>query len=248
MFFEYRWYECAPGRLAEEIDRMEEVAIAGWKGGEESVFDKYGIPRPIGAWSSVAGRRKPVFGYILQWDSFAQRDTAFPAFWAGPEWAEVRDRTNAGFTLVDHFDNWVIGPNAAWDRSGGCEGEPIGGLHEMRIHHCMAGDGHHVTAYLAEIEHRQMEVMGGRVIGVFDVKIGPDIPAIVSFIGWPDYETQQAAARRLELEPRVRERRRQWREELGDSPIRHVEQTLLKPLDYGKPLPNFGLSAEGAAA
>ena len=55
-------------------------------------------------------------------------------------------------------------------------------------------------------------------------------------------------ARRLELEPRVRERRRQWREELGDSPIRHVEQTLLKPLDYGKPLPNFGLAAEGVAA
>ena len=31
---------------------------------------------------------------------------------------------------------------------------------------------------------------------MFDVKIGPDIPAIISFIGWPDYETQQAAARR----------------------------------------------------
>jgi hypothetical protein len=40
----------------------------------------------------------------------------------------------------------------------------------------------------------------------------------------------------------VHERRRQWASELGSNPIRSVEQTLLRPLDYGKPLANFGIA------
>lgn len=240
--FEYRFYECTPGRLAQEVARMEEVAIAPWPGGNgESLFDRYGIPRPIGAWTSIAGRQ-PIFGYLLKWDSLDARDRAFPPFWTCADWATVRARTDDGHPMVDSIEDWLLAPNAAWDRSTGCDGTRHRGLHEMRIHHCLAGFGPQVTAYLKEIEHRQAEVMGGRVIGVFDVLIGPDMPAIISFIAWPDFATQQRAAMRLDAEPRVHERRRQWQAEHGRTLIRHMEQTLLHPLEFGRPQSNFGIA------
>ncbi|MBI1179247.1 MAG: hypothetical protein GC201_01735 [Alphaproteobacteria bacterium] len=247
MMFEYRFYECTPGRLAQEVARMREVSIDPWPGADggrdgESLFDRFGIPRPLGAWTSVAGRRQPMFGYLLHWESLDERDRAFPAFWVSPEWAEVRERTNDGHPMVDSIEDWLLAPSAAWDRSGGFGEERHGGLHEMRIHHCRAGYDADVADYLAEIEHRQMEVLGGRVLGVFNVVIGPDMPAIVSFIAWPDFATQRRAAERLDVEPRVHARRRRWQEQYGVSLIRSVEQTLLAPLDYGLPRSNFGIA------
>lgn len=242
--FEYRFYECTPGRLTEEVARMAEVATDPWPGGNgESLFDRFGIPRPLAAWTSIAGRRQPVFGYLLEWKSLDERDRAFPAFWASPEWAEVKARTEGGYPLVDAIENWLIAPNASWDRSGGFDDQVHGGMHEMRIHHILAGFGPQVTDYLREIEHRQIEVMGGRILGAFDVLIGPDMPAIVSYIAWPDFATQQRAADRIDHEPRVHERRHKWMAEYGRYPIRHIEQTLLRPLDFGLPKSNFGIAA-----
>ncbi len=243
MFFEYRFYDCTPGRLDEETARMEEVSIADWQDEQRSLFSKYGITPPIAAWSAIAGRRQPVFGYLLKWDSFEQRDTTFPPFWASPEWAEVRDRSNAAFPMVDSIENWIIRASTVWDRSGGVDGEPVGGIHEMRVYQVRAGYGPEVNAYLAEFELPQCEHLGGEVLGVFDVAVGPDLPAIVSFVAWPDFETQQRAANRLHIDPRLRDRQNRWKTELGVNPVRHVEQTILRPLPYGKPKPNFGMAA-----
>ena len=242
MIFEFRFYDCTPGRLAEEAARMHEVAIAGEKGDDgPSLFDQYDIPRPLGAWTSISGARLPIFGYILGWDSLDRRDRCFPKFWADPRWAAVRERTDDGSPMVDHIENWLMAPSAAWNRQPGRRTPPQGGVHEMRIHHTVAGQAKAVADYLSEIELQQAEVLGATVLGVFEVLIGPDMPAIVSFLAWPDYETQQAAWRRIDVEPRVHERRRKWSQDLGFNPIRTVEQTLLRPLDYGRPAENFGI-------
>jgi hypothetical protein len=243
MFFEFRFYECTAGRLADEVARMHEVAIAGEGGGDgPSLFDQFGIPRPLGAWTAVAGARLPIFGYLVAWDSLDRRDVAFPRFWADPRWAAIRDRSDGGSPMVEHIENWLMGPSLAWNRTSTRRPHPDG-LHELRIHHCHAGHGAAVTDYLANIELAQAEVLGGTVLGVFDVLIGPDMPAVVSFLSWPDYETQQTAWRRIDVEPRVAERRRKWAAELGVNPIRSIEQTLLRPLDYGRPQANFGIPA-----
>ena len=244
MFFEFRFYECTSGRLAEEVARMHEVAVAGENDDTgASLFDQFGIPRPLGAWTAVAGARMPLFGYILAWESLDRRDVCFPNFWADPRWAAVRERTDAGSPMVEHIENWLMAPSAAWNRHSVRPLPPAHTLHEMRIHHCVAGRGPAVTEYLAEIELPQAEILGATAIGVFDVLIGPDMPAIVSFLAWPDYETQQAGWRRIDVEPRVHERRRKWSAELGLDPIRTVEQTLLRPLDFARPLANFGIAS-----
>jgi hypothetical protein len=241
MMFEFRFYEVTPGRLAQEVARMYEVAIRDVDGTGRSLFEQHGIARPLGAWTAIAGKRLPVFGYLLVWDSLAERDASFPSFWADPRWTAVRARTEDGHPMVEHIDDWLIVPSPAWDRTAGRRSLPAGGVHELRIHHCMAGHAGEVTRYLAEIEHAQLEVRGATVIGMFDVLIGPNMPAIVSFLAWPDFESQQSALARLDVEPRVHARRRDWAQRLGFSPIREVEQTLLRPLSYGVPVENFGI-------
>jgi hypothetical protein len=243
MFFEFRFYQCTSGRLAEEVARMHEVAIAGEDGAAgSSLFDQFGIPRPLGAWTAVSGARLPLFGYIVGWESLDQRDSAFPAFWADPRWAAVQQRTDAGSPMVERIETWLMAPSPIWSRAAKRAVNSMGSIHEMRIHRCSAGHAKAVSDYLSDIELPQAEVLGATVIGVFDVLIGPDMPAIVSFLDWPDFETHQAGWRRIDVEPRVHERRRRWASELGLNPIRTVEQTLLRPLAYGRPRANFGIA------
>ena len=239
--FEYRFYEVSAGRVAEEVARMGAVAFNAVREGA-SLFDHYGIPRPLAEWTAVAGARLPLYGYLLHWDSLRHRDTAFPAFWADPAWHEIRDRTDEGGALVDRMENWLLAASSAWDlRTGDGADTPIGGLHEMRIHHVLAGYSPHVTDYLRTIELRQLQVLGAAVLGVFDVLIGPNMPAIVSFLAWPDFVTQQFAMRRLDMEPRIKAQRDAWKREYGQLLVREFEQTLLRPVPRSLPRPDFGM-------
>lgn len=251
MVFEYQFYQANDGRLDEEVERMREVAILGAPqvpNGppvfKESLFDRYGIPRPLGAWTAISGPRQPLFGYIVRWNSLAERDAAFPPFWADPLWHAVRSRTDAGSPLVDRIDTWLMNPSSVWAavRKDGPD-TPVGGVHEMRIHHTRAGYAHYLSAALAEIELPQCQAFGAVVLGVFDVVIGPKMPAIISFIAWPDYEAQQRARARLDVEPRLLQRMADDEVDAGGPIVLSVEHTLLQPVDYGVPAANFGMSA-----
>lgn len=237
--FEYRFYDVMPGRLGEEVQRMYDVAIAPWENGPASLFDRFGIPRPLAAWTGVAGRRQPVFGYLLEWESLAARDAAFLPFWMSREWAEFSAKTDDGRQMVERIDTLLLSPSMAWKKKKGILSNAVGGLHEMRCYQVEAGHSAEAMDYLAQIELQQMEVLGGEVLGVFDVVIGPDMPMVISFIAWPDFATQQGAARRLEAEPRVKAARESWHQHYGRPLIRHVEQSLLRPTFYGKARTNF---------
>lgn len=234
---EFRMYDVTPGRLHVEVERMRRVAIDPWEGGA-SLFARHGVPRPLVAWTSIAGDRHPLFGYLLRWSSLDERDRAFPSFWGCPEWAEIFRESNAGHPMVDRIDDWLLAPHAGW-RGGAASDVPLDVVHELRIHRIAGGRAAAVGDYLTGIELPQMEVLGGAVLGLFDVTIGPEMPAMVSLVAWPDVATQEAAAARLDVEPRVLQCRAAWRERFGDTLIRKVERYLLRPVDYGVPLPGL---------
>jgi len=251
VIFEYRFYQASHGRLAEEVDRMREVAIDGAPAEpngppvhKESLFDRYGIPRPLGAWTSLTGPHHPIFGYIVKWDSLAQRDAAFPPFWNDPFWHAVRNRTDAGSPLVERIDTWLMNSSPVWNmvRQEG-DNTPIGGVHEMRIHYTRAGYAHYFRETLAQIELPQCQALGGRVLGVFDVVIGPQMPAIISFLAWPDFAIQAQARARLDVEPRLLESLLRNEKSAGGAVLLRMESRLLQPVDYGVPIANFGCSA-----
>jgi hypothetical protein len=235
--YELRFYDVTPGRLNEEIERMRRVAVDDWGDGQ-SLFARFGIPRPLAVWQSVGGDRHPLFGYLMRWPSLDARDRAFPPFWACPEWAKVFNETNAGHPMVDGIEDWLLAPSGAWIAPPD-DCPPLDGLHEMRIHRIAGGMAAPVADYLAEIEHPQIHVLGGALLGAFEIAIGPGIPAIVSMIAWPDLEALEAARRRLDVEPRVLQRFARWRLDYRDPLIRSVETYLLRPVDYGVPQPGF---------
>ena len=172
---------------------MREVAISGrrrWKRAaslQGKSFDRYGIPRPLGAWTAITGPRLPLFGYIVGWNSLKSA-MRLSAVLGRPFVARGTQSHRCGIAiggqdrhLVDESLTCLGGNTRRWT----CW--PVGGVHEMRIHHTRAGYAHYLSKTLAEIELPQCKALGAAVLGVFDVVIGPRMPAIISFIAWPDF-------------------------------------------------------------
>jgi hypothetical protein len=249
--YELRLYDVVPGRLAEEVARMHEVSIAGAPaepGGKpkykESLFDRHGVARPIGAWTSTAGSRQPMFIYMQRWDSLTQREKAFPSFWADPIWRHIRTRSDAGSDMVTSLDTWLVRPSPLMAAlPGPAPKGPIGGVHEMRIQQLISGDDEPREAMraLAEVELPLVKQLGGHTIGIFNVLIGPNLPAIVIFYAWPDLATQQRAWARLDVEPRMIQQRDREQANFPRGVFGACEQFLLSPVPgWGLPAANFG--------
>lgn len=237
MIYEYRFYDVAHGRMAAEVARMYDVAL---KGGTDSMFAKYGVKLPLGAWVATAGRRLPLFGYIQQWDSLKQRDAAFPPFWADPVWAKMKAETDGGSPLVERMEDWLMRPAPCWAKVR-TDDKP-GPVHEMRVER--VSNGHLPTAHalMGEVILPQYQVLGAVVLGVFDVLIGPNIPTLVTFLAWPDHETQQRAAARLDVEPRVLNGLKAARAKAGEPLFVDLQQHILQPVPWAVPAPNFGVA------
>lgn len=245
--YELRLYDVVPGRLLEEVGRMHEVAIADAPGGKKgggSIFDRHGVPRPLGAWTTFAGPRQPMFLYIMRWDSLTQRDIAFPAFWADPQWAKRVKETDDGTELVESIDDWLCKPNAAWRAvPGAARPGRIGGVHELRLIQVLSGALPQASQALAECDLPLLRFLGGEVLGAFDVLIGSNIPTIALFLAWPDLATQQRAWARLDVEPRVLQRRDRERAQFNQPLFERVDQFLLNPIPgWGEPAANFGVT------
>ncbi|MDR5653367.1 NIPSNAP family protein [Ruixingdingia sedimenti] len=247
--YEVRFYSVAHGRLAAEIARVHDVAIAGAPaepGGPpacaESLWDRYRIPRPLGAWTVAAGQGAPGFLSIIRWDSLTHRDSAYPRFWNDPYWLALRAKGADGSPLVDSIEDWILRPSAAWGPLvEPPSATPIGGVHEMRVQHVPAGTQAEAAAALATVDLPLARRLGARVLGVFEMVFGPNSPCFVTFLAWPDFDTQQRAAARLDVEPRViqqrdREMARHHRRVFG-----RMDQYILAPVPgWGLPTASFG--------
>ncbi len=247
--YEFRFYDVAHGRLAQEVARMHDVAITGEpRPGDDqlrpsrSMFDRHGIPRPLGAWIGISGPRQPLFGYILKWESLAKRDASFPAFWADPLWQSIRNQTDDGIALVERTEDWLMQPSPAWDavrsRSGAQPVHPE--FHELLIQRVENG-------YLGPAAEAMTQGLlpllmdrGGMVLGVFEVVIGPDMPALVTFLAWLDQKTQEEAWRQLHVDTRLRDMHQSERQAYGRLLVRSRERYLLQPVSFGMPAANFG--------
>lgn len=250
MIYEYRFYEVAEGRLAEEVDRMAEVAVRPADSSGKSLFDQHGVPRPKGVWTVLSGPRTPLFGYILRWDSLKQRDTSFPAFWADKRWHGIRDRARIPdrVPIVNRIDNWLMEPSLVWDSAYRDDNrQQIGGLQEMRIHTHYSGQAREAYEYLGLREIPHLQLMGACLIGAFDVVIGPK-DAIVSFLSWPSFEARERAMARIDVETQLTVARERAAARFGRALFSRVENYLLEPTAYGEAAGNFGEGRETIAS
>ena len=70
-----------PGRLPALLKRFEAVTLKLW--------DKHNI-RQVGFWTTVIGEDNQLLYYVLEWKDLAERERAWAAFQADPDWHKAR--------------------------------------------------------------------------------------------------------------------------------------------------------------
>lgn len=109
--YELRRYRVASGRLQDETAR----ALACIRSAEEGglgLFERYGIPRPVGLWTALCGPHLPCVAFLYQWRDAGSRAEAFETFYRDPQWNDVRAETNNGTEIVDRLDDLLlVGPD-----------------------------------------------------------------------------------------------------------------------------------------
>src|SRR3954465_14335970 len=105
MLYEVRVYAVAPGRSADIEARMLEAVPA--------LFRAHGL-RAVAHWTAAAGLDLPAFIYVLEWADMAAREAGWARFYADERWWRIREASNAGSELVEHYGLWLMRPNGAW--------------------------------------------------------------------------------------------------------------------------------------
>ncbi len=80
MIHEFRTYTCMPGKLPTVLKRFENTTLG--------LFKKHGI-RNGPLFTVAVGNDNQQIKYFVEWDSLAERDRAWAAFRADPEWHQA---------------------------------------------------------------------------------------------------------------------------------------------------------------
>jgi hypothetical protein len=103
MIYELRIYHAIPGKLPALISRFEKKTLRIW--------EKHGI-RQAGFWTTVIGKSNQELTYMLAWDNMAQRESAWNAFLADPEWHATVAETEKDGQLIQDISNELLAPTA----------------------------------------------------------------------------------------------------------------------------------------
>jgi hypothetical protein len=105
--YEMRFYRVADGRMEDELARGLACILAPAEGGT-GLFDRYGIPRPVGLWRVLSGATLPAVIFLYRWNSVAERAQAFETFYDDREWNALRASTNEGSEIVNNMDDILL--------------------------------------------------------------------------------------------------------------------------------------------
>jgi hypothetical protein len=103
MIHELRIYHCRPGRLPALLQRFEQATLPLW--------EKHGI-RQAGFWTVVVGPSNHDLYYLLEWESFAERDEKWTAFVRDPDWIAAREASEKDGPIVGSIENLLLQPTA----------------------------------------------------------------------------------------------------------------------------------------
>ncbi|MDR5653368.1 NIPSNAP family protein [Ruixingdingia sedimenti] len=225
-YYELRLYEMVPGRTPDLHHRMS-VEVP-------PLFARHGIPRPLAYWDGFAGPINPLYAYLLRWQNLDARMAAWNAFYADPEWIEIRDGSNAGRQMVDTTHIFILRPSPAWEpwRTPAAAG-PVGGIHELRLHQVLNDDPARAHAALAEIDLPFLTARGAVVLGVFAGWYGTRLPQAVTLLAWPDMDTRQRAMDAYDTDPGILAARARERDDNRRPIFLRCDTHLMRPAPYG---------------
>jgi NIPSNAP len=103
MIYESRVYRCVPGRLPALLKRFETVTL--------KLFEKHGI-RQAGFFTTVIGESNQELTYFLAWESLAERETKWTAFYTDPDWIAARAKSEEDGQIVGNIVSQLWMPTA----------------------------------------------------------------------------------------------------------------------------------------
>ena len=103
MIYEYRLYQCLPGRLPALLKRFENHTTKIW--------EKHGI-KPAGFWTVLVGEGNHDLHYLIAWESLADREKKWTAFQADPAWVSARADSERDGPIVANIKSMLLTPTS----------------------------------------------------------------------------------------------------------------------------------------
>jgi hypothetical protein len=103
MIYEMRVYEAVPGRLPDLLKRFEAKTLKIW--------EKHGI-KQAGFFTTLVGEHNQHLTYFLAWESLAEREKKWNAFFADPEWISARAETEKNGAIVARVSSQFLTPTS----------------------------------------------------------------------------------------------------------------------------------------
>ena len=150
------------------------------------VFRRNGISPPLGAWTATAGPRLPAYVWILGWPSIEERNKAWAAFGADPEWQQIRRRAHKKSELTVRIDTQFL---SIWPQLRPTEGvylSPRGAITDLWLMRVHAGMGGVARKAFLECDRSVIESLGAHIEAAFDFLSGEELPIIACLIRWPE--------------------------------------------------------------
>jgi len=207
MLYELRTYQAGGGRMAE----MEKLMASDCS----AVLQRAKVPRPLGAWHALAGPRLPAFVWILAWNSLNERNAAWAAFGADPQWQQLRRAAHEKTELTARVDTQFM---SAWPEPALASDTDLaqpGGVYQLLLLRVHTGQGGAARQAFLGADRPAIEAAGGKLEAAFDLLSGEDLPVVAAIVRWPDAAACAKGMSTYDSHPQVRAARVAERERLG---------------------------------
>jgi hypothetical protein len=101
VIYELRIYTATPDKMPDLLARFRNHAL--------KIFERHDI-KSIGYWLNHIGGRNDELIYIVAFDDMAQREKAWAAMGADPDWQKIRGESNKDGNIVHHITNQIMVP------------------------------------------------------------------------------------------------------------------------------------------
>jgi len=181
MIIELRIYDLAPGRRQDMSDRMTKDLLR--------IFTRNGVPLS-GAWQAEAGPAMPQFFYTMSHDSMESHNECWGRFYADPDWAETRARTNGPSELVRNGQIIFSAPLPSVE-SFGCQGDAIDRCDEILFLEISAGCNVQAVDALSTEFAPIVKAHSGGILNAATIAAGSNLPCALVWLSWPDMASRR---------------------------------------------------------
>lgn len=181
MIIELRIYDLAPGRRQDMSNRMTNDLLR--------IFKRNGVPLS-GAWQAEAGPAMPQFFYTMSHDSMESHAQCWGKFYADPDWAETRARTNGPSELVRNGQIIFSAPVPSIAQFS-CSGDAKDRCDELLFLEILAGRNVQAVDVLKSEFAPLVKSHQGGILNVATVSAGANMPCALAWLSWPDMTSRR---------------------------------------------------------